>query len=177
MKKQTNVMDEKTNIIISDLMDKKVETMRILEKLKNEKSSYSSIFNNELKLNNIDDRIDFMTNGKSNFKALNFFKRECYIKAFENNKGTCKFLISKDNILNIINFSFIVENGVFQINIKPLDRETFLLSVAIDCTKLKNSEIRFLNLNYNLQIPLNIEVSNFDEFEKTLLLENGTNLF
>lgn len=176
MKKQV-IIDERTQAHASELLQQKKELFEKLEKLKKEKTSYSAIFNNELKLNNIIDRMDYITTGKSNFKALNYFKKESYLKAFESNKNTCKFLISKDNILNIINFSFIVENGVFSIAIKPLDRETFLLSVAIDTSKMKNSEIRFLNLNYNLQIPLNVEEQNFDELEKTLLLENGTNLF
>lgn len=178
MKKQINFIDEKTQLQARELLQQKKEILEKLETLKKEKkASYSMIFNSELKANNIDDRVDYMTKGKSNYKALNYFKKECYLKAFENNKNHCRFLIAKDNILNIINFSYIVENGIFQLNIKPIDRETFLLDVSIDTSKMKNSEIRFINQTYTLQIPLNVEVQNFDELEKTLLLENGTNLF
>lgn len=171
--------NEKNQLLVNELVTQKKEITEKLEKIKKENKtmSYSALFNNELKIKNIEDRIDYLTTGKSNYKALNFFKKECYIKALDNNKGTCKFIITKDNILNVINFSFIVENGIFQLYIRPIDRETFLLNVVIDITKMKNSEIRYLNLNYGLNIPLNVEVQNFDELEKSLLIENGTNLY
>lgn len=161
-----------------NLMNEKLLLQEIEKKLNDKKElSYSQLFNLELRKNSLLDRIDYIENKKSNFRALNFFKKECYLKALNTNQSTCKFLIIKENIFSIINFSFIVENGIFQIAIKPLDRDNFLIQINIDTSKMKNSEIRFLNLNYGLQVPLNVEAQLFDEYEKTLLLENNTNLF
>ena len=159
-------------------MEEKLLLNEIEKKLNEKKDfSYSQLFNLELRKYTLLDKISYNEKQKSEYKALNYFKKECYLRALNANKNTCKFLIIKENIYAIINFSFIVENGIFSIVIRPIDRDNFLVKVDIDPCKMKNSEIRYINLNYGLQVPLNVEVNNFDELEKTLLIENGTNLF
>ena len=96
----------------------------------------------------------------------NFIKKEMIKRFVDNNYKKTSFTISTKATKALVGLAFIVQDNTFSFELKPLDKETYLLSFIIKFENMKNNLINWYNNELVLDIPLNPEIEEEkDDFE------------
>lgn len=90
-----------------------------------------------------------------NYFLSNFMRKEFIIRSAEKGCSKATFKLNTQAAKALVGLGFIVEDGAVQFTLKPLDRNTYLVSCKINSSNMNNAQIHYYNNEYNLNIPPN----------------------
>lgn len=95
-----------------------------------------------------------------------FIKREMIVRSAQAGCAQTSFKVNAKAARALIGTAFITEDGSLSYFIKPLDRDTFVISFKMNSSKMTNAQIYWYNATYDLNIPLNEEIETCPDDEQ-----------
>lgn len=153
-------MTEKTELATALEQPQKTRLEQLKENLKNlskdEKATEEELLSATILLLQQKDFEEYQNGIKNkNYFLSNFMRKEFIIRSAEKGCTKATFKLNTQATKALIGLGFIVEDGAITFNLRPLDRNTYLVSCKINSSNMNNAQIHYYNSEYDLNIPLN----------------------